>query len=168
MSKYSKEEIKVFEDKELRIVRQAILKKLIEKCKLEDVYEVSKVTELSEKYVDYVYEERRDKQEHRDSTKRKETTKRGQVASVGDDTEGIEAKPTSYAEWEQIALGLNLAIPNSQNIKILNQVADEYKKATKASANPKDILVHIINTFGKYPHNPESVSKVVESLNLKG
>ena len=141
---YTKAEIKVFEDKELRIVRQAILKKLIEKCKLEDVYEVSKVTELSEKYVDYVYEER------------KETTKRGQVASVGDNTEGTE--------WEQIAKGLNLAIPNSQNIKILNQVTDEYKKAYKASANPSDILVHIINTFGKYPHNPESVSKIVSSF----
>ena len=141
---YTKAEIKVFEDKELRIVRQAILKKLIEKCKLEDVYGVDKVTELTERYVDYVY------------TERKETTKRGQVASVGDNTEGTE--------WEQIAKGLNLAIPNSQNIKILNQVTDEYKKAYKASANPSDILVHIINTFGKYPHNPESVSKIVSSF----
>ena len=145
MGKYTNEEIKVFEDKELRIVRQAILKKLIEKCKLEDVYEVSKVTELSEKYVDYVYEER------------KETTKRGQTGCVAGDTEGTK--------WEQIAKGLNLAIPNSQNIKILNQVTDEYKKAYKASANPSDILVHIINTFGKYPTKTESVEKVVKSFN---
>ena len=138
---YSKEE-------GLVISKLAILKSLIENCSKEDVYEVKKITELVEKYIDYVYKER------------KETTKRGQVAGVGDNAKGTK--------WEQIALGLNLAIPNSQNIKILNQVADEYKKATKASANPKDILVHIINTFGKYPHNPESVSKVVESLNLKG
>ena len=141
---YTKEEIKVFEDKELRIVRQAIMKKLIEKCKLEDVYGVTKITELTEKYVDHVY------------TERKETTKRGQVASVGDNAEGTK--------WEQIALGLNLAIPNAANIKILNQVVDEYTMAHKASANPKDILVHIINTFGKYPHNPESVSKIVSSF----
>ena len=153
---YSEKEIKSFAEKDLRISKLAIVKSLIEKLPLEDVEKAHKITELSEKYVDYVYKER------------KETTKRGQakptssaqVASVGDDTKGTK--------WEQIALGLNLAIPNSQNIKILNQVADEYKKATKASANPKDILVHIMGTFGKYPHNPESVSKVVESLNLKG
>ena len=145
---YSKEEVKAFAEKDLRISKLAIVKSLIEKLPLEEIYDVNKVKELAEKYVDYVYKER------------KETTKRGQVASVGDNAESTK--------WEQIALGLNLAIPNSQNIKILNQVADEYKKATKASANPKDILVHIINTFGKYPHNPESVSKVVESLNLKG
>ena len=148
---YSKEEVKAFAAKDLRISKLAIVKSLIEKLSEEDVNEVCKVTDLAERYIDYVYEERRDKQE------RKETTKRGQVASVGDNTK-------HEPNWEQIALGLNLAIPNSQNIKILNQVADEYKKATKASANPKDILVHIINTFGKYPHNPESVSKVVESL----
>ena len=147
---YSKEEVKAFAEKDLRITKLAILKSLIEKLSEEDVNEVCKITDLVEKYVDYVYEERRDKQEH------KETTKRGQVASVGDNTEGTK--------WEQIALGLNLAIPNSQNIKILNQVADEYKKAYKASANPSDILVHVINTFGKYPHNPESVSKIVSSF----
>ena len=148
---YSKEEIKAFAEKDLRITKLAIEKSLIEKLPLEDVYGVTKVTELVEKYVDYTYEERRDKPE------RKEATKRGQVASVGDNAERID--------WEQIAIGLNLAIPTSQNIKILNQVVDEYKKAYKASANPKDILVHILNTFGKYPHNPESVSKVVQSFN---
>jgi len=139
MANYTKKEIKVFEDKELRIVRQAILKKLIEKCKLEDVYGVSKVTKLSEKYVDYVY------------------SKRGSAGCVASNTEGTN--------WEQIAVGLNLATPNSQNIKILNQVTDEYKKAYKASANPPDILVHIINTFGKYPTKTESAEKIVQSFN---
>ena len=146
MGQYTKEEIKVFEDKELRIVRQAILKKLIEKCKLDDVYyEVKKITELNEKYVDYVY------------TDRKETTKRGQVGCVANSTEGTK--------WEQIAKGLNLAIPNSQNIKMLNLLLDEYKRAYKASANPSDILVHIINTFGEYPTKTKSVETVVKSLN---
>lgn len=145
MSSYSKAEIRVFEDKELRIVRQAILKKLIEVCKQEDVYEVQKVTELGEKYVDYVYSER--------------STKRGQVGCVVSNT---KHKPN----WEQVAIGLNLAIPNAENIKILNQVIDEYKKAYKASANPKDVLVSILDTFGRYPTKTESVSKVIE--NLKG
>ena len=145
---YSKDEIKAFADKDLRISKLAIVKSLIEKLPLEEIYDVNKVKELAEKYVDYVYKER------------KETTKRGQVASVGDNTKQID--------WEQIAIGLNLAIPNATSIKILNQIADEYKKAYKASANPSDVLVHIINTFGKYPTKTESVSKVVESLNLKG
>ena len=144
---YTKEEIKVFEDKELRIVRQAILKKLIEKCKLEDVYGVDKVTKLAEKYVDYVYKER------------KETTKRGQVTSVGDDT--------GQSSWEVLAQGLNLAIPNSQNVKILNQIFDEYKTASKASANPTDILTCCIDKFGTYPTKSSSAEKVVEQL-LKG
>lgn len=142
---YSKEEIKVFEDKELRIVRQAILKKLIEVCKQEDVYGVTKVTELTEEYVNYVYTERSD------------TTKRG---SVGCATDNTKHKPN----WEQIAIGLNLAIPNATNIKMLNLVIDEHKKAHKASANPKDILVHTFKTFGAYPSNPESVKKIIISL----
>ena len=141
---YSKEEIKAFAEKDLRISKLAIIKSLIEKCSEEDVYEVCKITDLAKKYIDYVYEER------------KETTKRGQVASVGDNTEGTE--------WEQIAKGLNLAIPNSQNIKMLNLLLDEYKKAYKASANPSDILVHIINTFGEYPTKTKSEETVVKSL----
>jgi len=147
---WTKEDVKSFAEKDLRISKLAITKSLIEKLPLEEIYDVNEVKELAEKYIDYVYEERRDKPE------RKETTKRGRVASVGDNTEGTK--------WEQIAVGLNIAIPNSQNIKILNQVADEYKKAHKAIANPNDILVHIINTFGKYPTKTESVSKVVESF----
>jgi len=135
MSNYTPKEVAEFRAKDLRITKLAILKSLIEKLDLEKVYDVQEVIELSEKYVGYVYKER--------STK-------------GGDAECVE--------WEQIAIGLNLAIPNSQNIKILNQVLDEYKKATKASANPKDILVHIINTFGKYPTKTESMSKVVKSL----
>lgn len=139
---YTKEEIKAFAEKDLRISKLAITKSLIEKS--EDIYDVGKVTKLAEKYVDYVYAERKD------------ATKRGKAGCVASDTKQIN--------WEQIATGLNFAIPNATNIKILNQVADEYKKATKANANPNDILIHILNTFGKYPHNPESVEKVVKSL----
>ena len=137
---YSEKEVKAFAEKDLRISKLAIIKSLIEKS--EDIYDVQKVTELVEKYINYVYAER--------------SAKRGSVGCVADNTE--------QTDWEQIAIGLNLAIPNAANIKILNQVADEYKKANKASTNPKAVLVHILNTFGKYPHNPESVSKIVNSF----
>jgi hypothetical protein len=141
---YTKEEVKAFAEKDLRISKLAIVKSLIEKLPLEDAYDVQKITDLAEKYIDYVYEERR------------EATKRGQVGCVASDTEGVK--------WEQIAEGLNLAKPNSQNIKMLNLLLDEYKKAYKASANPSTILVHIINTFGEYPTKTKSVETVVKSF----
>lgn len=156
---YTKEEIKVFEDKELRIVRQAILKKLIDNCSKEDVYGVTKVTELTERYVDYVYSERSNGAERRDATKR------GLAKPTSSADAGCVASNTEGTKWEQIAQGLNLAIPNSQNIKMLNLLLDEYKKAYKASANPDSILVHIINTFGEYPTKTKSVETVLKSLN---
>jgi len=140
---YTKDEIKAFADKDLRISKLAITKSLIEKS--EDIYDVQKITELAEKYIDYVYEERRN------------VAKRGSAGDVASDT-----KHTT--NWEQIAVGLNLAIPNAVNIKILNQVADEYKKANKASANPKNVLTCCIEKFGKYPTNPSSAEKVVKQL----
>ena len=112
---------------------------------MEDIYEVDKVTDLTEKYIDYVYSER------------KETTKRGQ-------TDCVIGSTGHKVNWEQVAIGLNLAIPNATNIKMLNHLIDEHNKANKASANPKDILTHIINMFGQYPTKTESVAKVLESL----
>lgn len=144
---YSKEEIKAFAEKDLRISKLAIVKSLIEKA--EDIYEVQKITELAEEYINYVYEERRDISE------RKDATKRGDVSCVTDPTE---------PKWGELAVGLNLAIPTSQNVKILNQILDEYKQAHKASANPTDVLSHCINRFGGYPAKTESVSKVIKSL----
>lgn len=144
---YSKEEVKAFAKKDLRISKLAIIKSLIEKLSEEDVNEVCKITELAKKYVDYVYEER------------KETTKRGQAGCVASDTKHT-------VNWEQIALGLNLAIPNATNVKILNQILYEYKEAYKASANPKDVLVCCIDKFGTYPTKSSSAEKVVR--NLKG
>ncbi len=144
---WTKDEIKSFGEKDLRISKLAIVKSLIDKLSLEDVYGVKKITELSKKYINYVYAERRDVSER--------STKRGKADCVISSAE---------PEWEQIAIGLNLAIPNSQNVKILNQVLDEYKNAYKASANPTDILGHIMNTFGRYPEKTESVKKIVSSF----
>jgi len=142
---YTEKEVKAFAEKDLRISKLAVTKSLIEKLPLEDVYDVEKITELAENYIDYIYAERRD------------ATKRGSVGCVADST---KHKPN----WEQLAIGLNLAIPNATNVKILNQVIDEYNKAHKASANPNDILVHILSTFGRYPAKTESVKKIVQSL----
>uniref|UniRef100_A0A6H1ZY37 Uncharacterized protein n=1 Tax=viral metagenome TaxID=1070528 RepID=A0A6H1ZY37_9ZZZZ len=143
---YSKEEIKNFADKDLRISKLAILKSLIDNCSEEEIYEVKKVTELAERYIDYVYAERKD------------AIKRGQASCVaGDNTEGIK--------WEQVAQGLNLAKPNAENTKILNRVLDAYKQVNKASANPSDVLVHIVNAFGAYPTKTESVKIILKSLN---
>ena len=139
---YSNAEIRAFAEKDLRISKLAITKSLIEKS--EDIYDVEKVTELAEKYIDYVYEERR-------------STKRGNAGCVA-------SSAKHKTNWEQIAIGLNLAIPNATNIKMLNLLLDEHKKAYKASANPSDILVHILETFGRYPAKTESVSKVVQSF----
>lgn len=141
MSNYSKEEIQEFKNKDLRISKLAIVKSLIEKLSLEDVYGVEKITELAGKYIDYVYIER--------------NTKRDDAGCITGNT---------IWQWGEIATGLNIAIPNSQNIKILNQIADEYKKAYKAIANPDDILVHIMNTFGRYPEKQSSIKTILESL----
>ena len=146
MSNYSKEEVKAFAEKDLRISKLAILKSLIENCSEEEMYEVNKVTKLAERYIDYVYAERKD------------AIKRGQAGCVaGDDTKGIK--------WEQVAERLNLAKPNTENTKILNRVLDAYKQVNKASANPSDVLVHIVNTFGAYPTKTESVKIILKSLN---
>lgn len=136
---YSDSEIKAFAEKDLRISKLAITKSLIEKLPLEDVYDVKKVTDLTDKYINHVY------------------LKRGEAGCVSSVTK-------HEVNWEQIAVGLNLAIPDSQNVKMLNHLIDEHNKATKASANPKDILTHIINVFGQYPTKIESVTKVIESL----
>ena len=95
---YSKEEVKAFENKDLRISKLAITKSLIEKLPLEDIYDVKKVTELVEKYINYVYEER--------------STKGGSVGCVADSIK--------LPNWEQLAEGLNFAIPNAENIKLYN------------------------------------------------
>ena len=140
---YSSEEIAGFKAKDLRISKLAILKSLIEKCSEEDVHEVKKIVELAEEYINYVYAER--------------STKRGSVGCVADSTK-------HSINWEQLAEGLNLAIPNAGNVKILNQVMDEYKQAHKASANPKEVLTCCIGKFGAYPAKSSSVEKVVRQL----
>ena len=134
---YTKEEIQGFKEKDLRISKLAILKSLIEKCDLEDVNEVLPITGRVDRYMEY----------------------------INGVTGGCVATSEEVVDWGEIAVGLNLAIPNATNIKMLNVLLDEHKKAgKKASANPSDILTHIINRFGQLPTKLESVKKILETL----
>jgi len=130
---YTEKEIKSFAEKDLRISKLAIVKSLIEKLSLEDIYGVNKIIDLSEKYIDYVYSERK-----------------------GDTEMAID--------WAHLAEGLNLAKPNTANIKILNLLLDKYKQVNKASANPSDVITHIFRRFGKYPEKQNSIKIILESL----
>ena len=109
---------------------------------MEDVYEVNKICGIADKYVSYVY------------NINENPTAIGCVA---------DGSKVTY-NWAEIAEGLNLAIPNEENIKILNLLVDEYKKANKASANPSLILSHIMSSFGRYPTNEGSVGIILNSL----
>jgi hypothetical protein len=74
----------------------------------------------------------------------------------------------SSGVWDKIAEGLNLAIPNKENVKVLNLLLSEYKKLNKASANPSalatEILQHIMSQFGKYPTVEGSVGLILDGL----
>ena len=135
---YSKEEIKSFEAKDLRISKLAIIKKLIEKLDIEEVQEPENtVFPLVNKYVNYVYEE-----------------KENEVK--------MEDKKEVSISWVQTAEGLSLAIPDATNIKMLDMLSREYNKAHKASINPSDLLSFIMTKFGRYPTKQQNVVKVLE------
>jgi hypothetical protein len=135
---YSKEEIKAFESKDLRIARESILKPLIEKLDIEDVYNVPKVTELCEQYIEYVYK----------------------GLQNGDSVSGV-ANGEVALDWRQIAEDGKLPEPNETNIKILDLVVGEYKKVNEADINPLELLVRIVERYGTYPTKKESISKVL-------
>ena len=134
---YSKEEIKGFEAKDLRINRVALLKSLIESGR-NSVNEIAENKEIAEQYVGYIY---------------------NGVTGIGVDTGKDES-----INWVDLALELNLAIPNGTNVKVLNALWDEYKNIAKASAKPAALLIHIIDKFGKFPSKPDSIELVLDSL----
>lgn len=132
---YTNTEIKSFEQKDKRICKQAILKKLIEKLPLEDVYEVNGLTELAEKYVTYVYGEQ------------ESVCNTGSVVSI---------------DWEEVAGSEQLLLPTEQNIKILDSIWNECKDSFKC---PVELLLYIIEKYGKYPTKEKSVDVIVKNLN---
>ena len=139
---YSSEEIAAFAAKDLRITKLAIQKELIRKLDMEDVCEPKNTLfELCDKYVKYTYEPI------------KETN--------------LEDEKEMEISWVQIAEGLSLAIPDAANIKMLDVIADEYKKAHKASINPSDLLSYVTTKFGRYPSKQQNVDKVLEALSKR-
>ena len=133
---YSKEDKEAFRLKDERIAKQALLKSLIEKCDIQDVYDVTLICELADKYLQYV------------------NGVSGNVVATKDSV-----------DWESTAEGLNIVVPNAENIKILDLIVSEYKNQTgDNNIIPANVLTHILKYFGRYPAKQESVSKVVSSL----
>ncbi len=145
MGGYSKEDRDEFKAKDRRISRLATIRDCI--SKLGDFDELlarkQEVTEVSEYLVQYVYN----------------GLENGAASS--DVATGTE----EAINWEEVAGYGGLAIPNEVNVKILNLIIDELRKADKAVPTPTELLTHIIDRFGSYPTNKVSVDKVVKSLN---
>lgn len=137
---YSKEEIEAFRLKDLRISKLAIMKELIRKLDMEVVNEPEEVLfPLVDRYVRHVYKDMESKDEEESKTEVEEVS------------------------WVQLAEGLKLAIPNQQNIKILDAIMAEYKELHKASANPSSMLKLCITSWGKYPKNKSNNQLVIET-----
>lgn len=134
---YTKEEIAGFEAKDLRISKLAITKSLIDKLPLEDVYDETKVTELADKYVDYIY---------------------GVKPAV------CSSKVEAEVSWVVVAKAINIAIPNEVNVKILDVLMSKYKNKFKANIAKSTILCHIIKAHGKYPTNTKSVELILKQI----
>ena len=138
---YSKEEVAAFAAKDRRISKLAILKSLIEKLPLEVVYEVNKICELTDKYVDYVYN--------------------GVKPVVCSD----EVTSPNEIDWKKEAETVNVPIPTPENIKILCLVMDEYKQNVSAEGvEPSWLLSTIHNDRGKYPTKKSSVPLVLKLI----
>lgn len=138
MGNYSKEEIKGFEEKDKRISKLALLKSLIEKLSVEEIYDTKTIFELADKYVDYVYD-------------------RVKPAVCS-------SKAVAEISWEEVAKEINVTIPNETNIKVLNVLMDEYKTKFKVGVNKATLLSHIIKAHGKYPTNLNSISLILEQI----
>lgn len=138
---YSKEEIAGFEAKDLRISKLAILKSLIEKLDMEVVCEVNKICELTDKYVDFVYN--------------------GVKPVVCSD----EVTSTNEIDWMKEAETVSVPIPTPENIKILRLVMDEYKQNVSAEGvEPGKLLSIIYKARGKYPTKVSSVPLVLKLI----
>ena len=148
MAQYSRDEIKGFEEKDLRISKLAILKSLIEKLPEKEVYNTICVCELAEQYIDYVYE-------------KKQVARSDKVAT------DIYGEKPPIDSWEQAAKMRHYVIPNETNIKVLNLFVDKYEKKFRTSVSKDAVLSHIIIGHGTYPTKSKSVELILSKINLK-
>lgn len=137
---YSKDEIDAFNKKDKRISRLSILRDVLPKFDLEGIENVQEITELAEKYVNYVYN--------------------GVIGG------GAIAMP-EQTDWDKLSENLNLRLPKGIEVKMLNLIVDEYKNSTGENVNPINVIQLVMDRFGTYPTKQASVEKVINIL-LKG
>ena len=153
MASYSKEEIKSFEEKDLRISKLAILKSLIEKYPDVNDYgefDVPKMLKLADKFIDYVYGR----------------VDNGAVLDVcapglsGDDI-----------DWSKVATQCDVVEPAKNAKKVLDLLWGEYRKLCSKEQEtqlcPFMLCQSIIRFCGKYPVNVNSVGKVMSVIKLE-
>jgi hypothetical protein len=138
VANYTKEEIESFNAKDKRIVKQAILKKLIDKLDMEDVCEPENMLfPLTDRYVNYVYN--------------------------GVSSGGAITTP-EQTDWDKLSKSLDLHLPTGIEVKMLNLIVDGYKNSTGENVNPSDVIKLVIERFGTYPTKQASVEKVINIL----
>ena len=147
---YSPEEIKGFQEKDLRINKVAVIKSLIESGR-NSANEVEENCMIVEQYVKFIY----------NVIETKEQTKSGTNAK----------KVINYSLWDKVTKDNGLPIPNESEKKILNILWDEYKNKCSNGIKPEDLhpvklCGKIIKAFGKYPTSKNSISKVMKAINV--
>ena len=138
MANYSKEEIKSFEEKDLRISKLSLLRDVISKVNdLDELKErLDEVKDVVSNLVKFTYN--------------------GSAC--------VSTQAAKSIDWIDIAANCGLILPDETNIKILDLIYSEYKTKTKENIRPQEILCHILDRFGRYPKEKESILTVIESL----
>jgi len=146
MGQYSQEEIKGFNEKDLRINRVAILKSLLESGRNNEE-QIKENCEMANAYVDFVYNGLPD-------------------AGVGDgqSVEVLVVPDTeeSSIDWKGLATDNKLAVPD--NIKVLDRLWDEYKKEYGVGSNPAKLLSDVYDAYHKYPTKMDSIKTVLTKI----
>ena len=147
MGQYSAEEIKGFNEKDLRINRVAICKSLIESGRNKS-NEVKENCEMANAYVEFVYNGLSD-------------------AGVGDGHGDLipvvsNTPEESTVDWIGLAKDNKLAVPD--NIKVLDRLWDEYKKEYGVGSNPTKLLSDVYGAYHKYPTKMDSIKTVLKRI----
>jgi hypothetical protein len=139
---YSKEDIKKFDEKDLRISKIAILKSLIESGR-NSADEVNENCVLAEQYVNYLYSEL--------------------TCEKKDEPVACSDKVVRDINWKQEAESMDVPVPNEKNIEVLLSIIEGYKeKHGGAKVTPNNLLATIYKAYNKYPTNKASTSKILE------
>lgn len=141
MSSYTEKEKEEFRKKDERISRQGLTQSLIESGLFtrEEVENGQKLFEVVELYRNYVVN--------------------GLETSV--------AVSNKEDNWESIASANGLLIPNANNIKLLQLIADIIETKEQSKPSKFKLMSTILNRWKGYPTRQNSVDKVIENLNIK-